>query len=108
MPGLDACPSCRSELIQPLRSWAQPDGMHVEIRCPECFAWVEASCTRRELVELDRRQAASRQVLLHAYERCVAESMEALGECLGAAFALDLIDADDFARRPAAARAGGG
>ena len=55
----------------------------------------------RELAELDREQAAARQLLLDAYERCVTESMEALRECLGAALALDLIDADDFAWRPA-------
>jgi len=108
MSGMCACPSCGSDLIQPLRSQAQPDGgMVVELRCPECFSWTRAPCTRRELAELDRQQAASRQLLLDAYDRRVAESMEALGECLVAALALDLIDADDFARRPAGACAAG-
>ena len=64
---------------------------------------LEAPYTRRELAELDRHQAAARQLLLDADECCVTESMEALRECLGAALALDLIDADDFARRPAGA-----
>lgn len=75
--------------------------MRVDLRCPECFAWMETACTRGELAELDRRQAASRETLLHAYERSVAESMEALEACFGAALALDLIGPDDFAPRPA-------
>ena len=109
MPRISSCPACGSDLIQPLRSRAQDDGvLLVEIRCPECFAWMEAPYTRRELAELDREQAAARQLLVDAYERCVTESMEALRECLGAALALDLIDADDFAWRPTAARTGAG
>jgi hypothetical protein len=76
--------------------------MIVEMRCPECFIWMQESCSRGELAELDKLQAASREQLVEAYERSVAESMEALAECLGAAFELDLVDADDFALRRAA------
>jgi hypothetical protein len=76
--------------------------MMVELRCPECFAWMQERCTRGELAELDRSQAASRAVLVDAYERSVAESMEALADCLAAALARDLVTADDF--RPAALR----
>src|SRR3712207_935009 len=102
MLALGACPSCGSELVQPLRTRAQADGaMLVDLRCPECFTWMQTPCTRGELAELDRRQAASRERLLRAYERCVAESMEALGICLGAALERDLIGPDDFALRPA-------
>ena len=96
------CPCCASELLQPLRSHVREDGeLVVDLRCPECFAWMQAACTRGELAELDRRQAASRDALVHAYERSVTEAMEALGICLGAALALDLIGPDDFALRPA-------
>ena len=34
-----------------------------------------------------------------AYERSVAESMEALAACFATALALDLVGADDFAPR---------
>jgi hypothetical protein len=102
MARLSTCPTCGSHLIQPQRSRAHEGGrMLVELRCPECFAWTQAACTRGELAELDRRQAASRETLQDAYERIVAESMEALGACLGTALALDLIGPDDFAPRPA-------
>jgi hypothetical protein len=76
--------------------------MMVELRCPECHAWMQERCTRGQLAELDKHQAASRELLVDAYERSVAESMEALAVCFAAALARDLVDADDF--RPAAAR----
>jgi hypothetical protein len=76
--------------------------MLVDLRCPECFMWMQECCTRAELAELDRRQAACRALIIDAYDRSVTESMEALADCLGAAFALDLVYADDFAPRKAA------
>jgi hypothetical protein len=98
-----ACPSCGSTLLQPLRSRSlDADEMMVELRCPECFAWMQECCSRRELSALDRQQAATRELLLDAYERSVAESMAALAECFTAALARDLVTADDF--RPVALR----
>ena len=103
------CPACGSALLQPLRSTPGAGGeMTVELRCPECFMWMQECCTRSELAELDKRQAASRELLVDAYERSVAESMEALAECLGAALELDLVGADDFAPRRRARSSGDG
>ncbi len=80
--------------------------MMVDLRCPECFTWMQECCSRGELAELDRRQAAWRELLVDAYERSVAESMEALADCLGLALELDLVGADDFAPRYPPATAG--
>jgi hypothetical protein len=92
------CPSCGSSLLQPLRSTPQGDGrITVELRCPECFTWLQERCTRDELAELDKTQAALRDQLVDAYERSVVESMEALAICLGAALDRDLVGPDDFA-----------
>jgi hypothetical protein len=100
---MSLCPSCGSALLQPLRSRPGRDGeMVVDLRCPECFMWMQECCSRGELAELDKRQAAWREVLVSSYEKSVAESMEALAVCLGAALALDLVGADDFAPRRAA------
>jgi len=100
---LTVCPGCGSGLLQPMRSRAvDAREMIVDVRCPECHAWMQECCTRNELAELDKHQAASRELLVDAYERSVAESMEALAVCFAAALARDLVDADDF--RPAAAR----
>ncbi len=103
MAVLSLCPSCGSALLQPLRSRPAGDGeMLVDLRCPECFMWMQECCTRGDLAELDKRQAASREILVDAYERSVSESMEALAVCFGAALQLDLVGADDFAPRRAA------
>jgi hypothetical protein len=100
---LSLCPGCGSALLQPLRSRPAGDGdMLVDLRCPECFMWMQECCSRGDLAELDKRQAACREVLVDAYERSVVESMEALAVCLGQAFELDLVGADDFAPRRAA------
>jgi len=51
--------------------------------------------------DLDLRQTAERERLKAAYANSVSESMEALATSLTAAFARDLITADDFAPRHA-------
>jgi hypothetical protein len=100
---MSLCPGCGSALLQPLRSRPGRAGeMLVDLRCPECFMWMQECCTRGELAELDKRHAAMREQLVDAYERSVAESMEALAVCLGAALARDLVGADDFRPRRAA------
>ena len=73
MPVLSLCPSCGSALLQPLRSRPAGDGdMLVDLRCPECFMWMQECCTRVDLADLDKRQAATRALLVDAYERSVA------------------------------------
>ena len=100
---MSLCPSCGSALLQPLRSRPGKDGeMVVDLRCPECFMWMQECCSRGDLAELDKRQAASRELLVDAYERSVTEAMEALAVWLAAALELDLVGADDFAPRRAA------
>lgn len=73
--------------------------MTVDLRCAECGRWTEGSYAPRELARLDSQQSEGRRALVEAYERCVAESMEALAQTLGVALQLDLVDADDFAPR---------
>jgi hypothetical protein len=73
--------------------------MVVDLRCPECSTRLSVTCTRAQVRELDRRQAQWREVIVASYERSVAETMDALATCLGAALALDLIGPDDFAPR---------
>jgi hypothetical protein len=72
----------------------------VDLRCPECLAWMQASFTKADMKELDRLQTAGREEIQCAYEDQVAEAMEALIACLQAALALDLVGPDDFAPRP--------
>ena len=76
--------------------------MLVELRCADCMIWVQAPHTRADMRELDRRQAEFRTKIVAEYERSVTDSMETLAACLASAFELDLVGADDFARRRAA------
>lgn len=97
VPSLHACPSCGSDLVQPLR-WEQKSEAQVlvELRCPECGTWMQACHTPSEMQDLDRRQTAARAAIVSAYEASVHESMEALLADLHEALERDLISADDF------------
>lgn len=61
---------------------------------------MQACHSTAELAELDRRQTASREQIVAAYERSVAESMEALADTFHEALARDLVGPDDFATPP--------
>lgn len=103
---MTTCPSCASTLVQALRWEDRTDGARdVALRCPECESCFRARLSPAATRELEEGQAAARREILAAYERVVAESMEALAACLAAAFERDLLGADDFAgptSRPAA------
>jgi hypothetical protein len=97
---LTACPRCGSRLLQPQRSRPRsPDEVLVDLRCPECETWMQASFTKADAEELDRVQGACRELIVNAYEQSVAESMRALAFNLATALELDLVGADDFAPR---------
>jgi hypothetical protein len=97
-----SCPYCGSKFLQPLRCEANgEENVLVELRCADCATWLTEALSRAEVRELDRAQAEWRQELVDAYERSVSESMDELATLFGVALALDLIGADDFARRAA-------
>jgi threonine synthase len=98
---LSACPSCGSRILQPLRCESNgEEEVMVDLRCPECMTHLQAPYSRTDMAELDRSQSEWREAIVAAYERSVAENMEALAACLVPALEQDLIGADDFAPRP--------
>ncbi len=98
MPALSVCPSCRSDLVQPLRWKERSDGeVLVELRCPECHTVTQACHSRQDMEELDRVQSRSRDAIRAAYEQSVLESMSALAARMHDALERDLIGPDDFA-----------
>jgi hypothetical protein len=98
MADLSVCPSCGSELVQPLRWEELDDGrLELDLRCPECFAWMRGRFDAEDVEALDRTLRAARETLNAVHDRLVTESMEAMAECLEGALARDLLSADDFA-----------
>jgi len=98
MPGLEICPSCNSAYVQALSSTRQKNGrLALELRCPECEARVCVTVTDAQVVAYEELCDAGREEMKRAYDRCVAESLEALAGVLARALALDLVTADDFA-----------
>ena len=98
MPGLEICPSCDSAYVQALSSSRQKNGrLALELRCPECEARVCVTVTDAQVVAYEELCDAGREEMKRAYDRCVAESLEALAGVLARALALDLVTADDFA-----------
>jgi hypothetical protein len=100
VPALRVCPSCGSDLVQPLRWQQRKNGeLLVELRCPECHVVMQACHSPEEMEELDRRQSAGRDQIVAAYEASVTESMECLAQNLREALERDLVGPDDFAPR---------
>ena len=66
---------------------------------------MQACHTAAEMADLDKRQNASRDQIVAAYEQSVAESMEQLADTLAEALARDLLGPDDFAPPPPLRRA---
>lgn len=83
--------------MQALRWEPGGGGAHdVALRCPECESCFRIRLAPAAMSALEAHQAAARRELSAAYERMVAESMEALAACLAAALERDLLGADDF------------
>ena len=103
MAAFNVCPSCSSPLLQPLRSRACKGGeVMVDLRCPECNAWLQLAVGEAEAEALDQADADGRRLLVDAYHQSVVDSMESLAFCLHIALDQDLVGADDFAPRRAA------
>ena len=45
----------------------------VDLRCPECLTWMQATFSKADMKELDRLQTAGREEIQCAYEDQVAE-----------------------------------
>jgi uncharacterized Zn finger protein (UPF0148 family) len=98
MSGLETCPSCDSPLVQPLSSSRRKAGeVNLKLRCPECEARISIVATEAQVTAYEDALDEGRDGVKRAYDRCVAESMEALADCFGRALTLDLVSADDFA-----------
>jgi hypothetical protein len=95
--GLETCPLCRRDFVNPV-AW-EPDGdchWWMLLRCGECDSWQEVTVSDAEAqrfdVELDRRA----DVLARAAARLDRQRMAADVDNMIAALRRGLIDAADF------------
>jgi hypothetical protein len=95
---LACCSSCGSCFVHP-RAWAAlPNGrLRLTLRCGECRRETCGDYDAREVAAYDRALVEARLELTALYQAVVRANMREEGERLRAAFALDLVSADDFA-----------
>jgi hypothetical protein len=83
--------------VHPTR-WRQVESERVrlELRCGECRARTTGEYDLAQVARYDCELVEARLELTALYQAVVRSNMQAEGERLRAAFALDLIGADDF------------
>lgn len=101
---LNVCPHCESRFVQAL-SWRELRGgsIALQLRCPECRAWMAGVFCRERVEQLDRALQRGRAELSRLYRQTVEASMRNAADRLADGLARDLITADDFAPPPHAA-----
>ena len=95
---LVCCSACGSSFVHP-RSWSERPGgrLRLELRCGECRGETLGEYEFSDVAEYDRALTDARLELRALYLAVVRSNMQEEAQRLRAAFALDLICADDFA-----------
>ena len=94
------CPECGSDKACPI-DWAEAGEHHwwLLIRCGECEAWIQATIGNALAAALAVELVRQLAQICEALAALEAERMADDADLLAAALELDLVDADDFARR---------
>ena len=94
---LGKCGACGSRLVQLRSWWERPDGrLQVETTCPECLREEAGEFEPREAPVWDEELARGREALESTYRALLRDNMVGELKALRAAFALDLVGADDW------------
>ena len=94
---LQVCPSCDSDLVQPL-SWSEaPDGRwDLQLECPNCGHSESGSFTRLQIELLEDRLDEGLTEMIADLQRLTQANMTADVERFAAALNTDLILPEDF------------
>ncbi len=95
--GLQFCPDCESEFVQPV-DWTETDSESwaVELRCPECEWTGGGVFNRREIDDFDRVLDDGCRQLHEDLRRLTRENMEREADRFARALAGDLVVPEDF------------
>jgi hypothetical protein len=95
--GMHLCPSCESNLVQPLQ-WFEQGGSrwHVDLRCPECEWSGNGSFSQNEVDAFDEELDRGASLLVEDLRALTRTNMEEEADRLAAALATDSILPEDF------------
>jgi hypothetical protein len=96
--GLETCPVCRRDFVNPV-AWEPADDRHwwMLLRCGECDAWQEVTVGDAEAQRFDAELDRRADVLARTLARLDRQRMATEVETMIAALRRGLIDAADFA-----------
>jgi RNase P subunit RPR2 len=95
--GMHSCPSCESELVQPVNWHEQGDGYwHVELCCPECEWWGRDSYSQSEVDTYDEELDRGGQELVEDLRTLTQANMEEEADRFALALSSDSILPEDF------------
>ncbi len=96
-PGLHVCPSCRSELVQPVE-WGVTQGQHwkLRLRCPNCGWSRHGSYGHEQVADLEERLDDGIAAILDDLKRLTDANMADEVDRFAAALEADLILPEDF------------
>ena len=95
--GMQICPDCRSELVQPIEWWERDeDNWAVELRCPECEWHGGGVFSQPQVDRYDRALDEGSRVLATDLRILTRENMESETNSFAAALASGAILPEDF------------
>jgi len=95
--GMHTCPSCSSELVQPVRWFEHGEGQwHVDLRCPDCEWWGRGVYAQGEVDRYDEELDRGAQALMDDLRSVTQANMEDEADRFAAALATDCILPEDF------------
>jgi hypothetical protein len=95
--GMHVCPSCESELVQPMQ-WFEQGGSqwHVDLRCPECEWWGRGSFSQTDVDNFDEELDRGGNLLVEDLRALTRSNMEDEADRFAAALATGCILPEDF------------
>ncbi len=95
--GMHVCPSCESQLVQPVKWFEQGErSWHVDLRCPECDWWGRGSFSQSDVDHFDEELDRGASLLVEDLRALTRSNMEGEADRFAMALATDSILPEDF------------
>ena len=95
--GMHVCPSCESELVQPVKWFEQGEHRwYVDLRCPECEWWGRGSYSQGDVDNFDEELDRGGNLLVEDLRALTRTNMEEEADRFAAALETGCILPEDF------------